>query len=175
MKILVFSIIAAVLTGVLPATADLANDKCLVSGKAIDDSATAEIVVAIGACCDKCTAKIEKNPAKYAAAIKEAAGKAVNSKCPYSGKAVDADETASHGGMTIAFCCGKCVKKFNGDPKAALAKIEVDTAGNASCPLSGKKLDPDAVVKISQEYGFCCGKCVKKFEADPAAVLKKAS
>ena len=157
------------------ASADPSNDKCPVSGKAVDKSITSKNVVVLGACCDKCSAKLEKDPDSYKKAIAEATGKAVNSKCPFTGKAIDAEKTVTHEGQTVALCCGKCVKKAEADPAAMIAKVKADAPGNDKCPVSGKALDPDVVVRIEQEIGFCCGKCKTKFDKDPAAVLKKAS
>lgn len=157
------------------ASADPTNDKCPVSGKPVDKTITSKNVVVIGACCDKCIAKIEKDPTAYKAAIAEATGKAVNSKCPFSGKPVDTAITFTHEGQTIAVCCDKCEAKAKKDPAAAAAKVTADTASNDKCPVSGKPVDAAKVVKIEQEIGFCCDKCKAKFDKDPAAVLKKAS
>lgn len=45
----------------------------------------------------------------------------------------------------------------------------------ASCPVSGKKLTAEAVVKVvdGREVRFCCDGCPSRFEADPAKYLEK--
>ena len=157
------------------ASADPSNDKCPVSGKPVDKAQTSKNVVAVGVCCDKCEAKVKADPKKYADAVAEATGKAVNAKCPYSGKPVDATKTFRHEGQVIAVCCDKCEAKAKADPAGAAAKVTVDTAGNDKCPISGKAIDPEKIVKIEEEVGFCCEKCKAKYDKDPAATMKKSA
>ena len=87
-----------------------------------------------------------------------------------------------HDGQEFRFCCKKCIKKFNEDPAKyhALLQQEIVKAGKASYPLdtcvvSGEKLDQDAYdyVYQGQLVRFCCKKCVKEFDADPAKFLSK--
>jgi YHS domain-containing protein len=157
------------------ASADPSNDKCPVSGKPVDKAQTSKNVVAIGVCCEKCEAKVKADPKKYADAVAAATGKAVNTKCPYTGKAVDSAKTFRHEGQVIAVCCDKCAAKAKADPAGAAAKVTVDAAGNDKCPVSGKAIDPEKIVKIEEEVGFCCEKCKAKYDKDPAATMKKKS
>ena len=47
--------------------ADPINEKCPVSGKAVDSNATA--TVAVGFCCGNCKGKFEKDPASFLSKI----------------------------------------------------------------------------------------------------------
>jgi hypothetical protein len=59
---------------------------------------------------------------------KTAAPGMLNSKCPFSGEAVDQNVTTSYGGGTVGFCCAGCKGKFesaNDKAKAdMLAKVK---------------------------------------------------
>ena len=71
----------------------------------------------------------EKKPEEKkvaAAPTTPANGKPANSVCPVSGKAVDAQFVVAYEGKPVAFCCGNCKAKFEGDPKAFAAKIKLD-------------------------------------------------
>jgi len=82
------------------------NEKCPLSGKAIN----AEQTIGIGVCCGNCAKKVAKD-------VKGALGKLtsdnkgggdsepVNTKCPISGK-------GSKKAVTVAFCCAKCKGKY---------------------------------------------------------------
>ena len=82
------------------------NDKCPVSGKAVN----AEKTIKVGVCCGNCAKKVAKD-------VKGALGKLtsdnkgggdsepVNTKCPISGK-------GSKKTVTIGFCCGNCQGKY---------------------------------------------------------------
>jgi YHS domain-containing protein len=57
---------------------------------------------------------------------------------------------------------------------AAKAEAEKKKPINEKCPISGKPASPDfVVVHEGKTIGFCCEKCVAKFEADPAEGAKK--
>ncbi|MEO1824680.1 MAG: hypothetical protein ABGZ31_03170 [Roseibacillus sp.] len=44
---------------------------------------------------------------------------------------------------------------------------------NKICPVKGKAADGSTAVEV--KVGFCCGRCVSKFEKDPAALLAKVA
>ncbi len=47
---------------------------------------------------------------------------------------------------------------------------------NKICPISGEKIDPAKQAKIvykDKTYNLCCGMCVKDFNKDPEAAIKK--
>ena len=82
------------------------NEKCPVSGKAVD----ADQTIGIGVCCGNCAKKVAKD-------VKGILGKLtsdnkgggdsepVNTKCPISGK-------GSKKTVFVAFCCSKCKGKY---------------------------------------------------------------
>lgn len=82
------------------------------------------------------------------AAKKAPSAKAVNEKCPISGKAVDGSQF-----VDVGVCCGNCAKKAAKDVKGILAKAKGDFA---KCPISGKP------AKKKVRVAFCCGNCKKK-------------
>lgn len=154
-------------------TAAPSNEKCPVSGKAVDESVVSKHTVVVGFCCGKCQAKFEEDPAAMADKLVEAVGKPVNSTCPISGEEIDDSKTLNHKGKLVAFCCGKCLAKAKDDASTFAEKVKADHPGNEKCPVSGKEVDPEAFVVHTREIGFCCEKCQTKFDADPAKVLKK--
>ena len=95
--------------------ADPMNDKCPLSGKAIDKGASSEVKVAF--CCMNCKGKFDKDPAPLLNKV----DKLPNEKCPASGKAVDAEATST---VSVAFCCMNCKGKFDKDPASFLSKVK---------------------------------------------------
>lgn len=91
------------------------NDVCPVKGKDVDGSKAVEYTATF--CCDKCVAKFEKDPAKYADKL----ASAEDGKCAFSGKDVDPDAKAT---ISIAVCCGGCQKKVTADPVKYLAELD---------------------------------------------------
>ena len=88
---------------------------------------------------------------------------AANKKCPFSGKAVNAEKTAKIG-LCCNNCAGKASKALAEGGKAAkglLKKVKADNKGgdtvNKACPFSGK------AIKATVTVGFCCGNCLGKF------------
>jgi YHS domain-containing protein len=55
-----------------------------------------------------------------------ASAKPINTVCPVSGKAVVLANTLAYEGKTIGFCCDKCPKEFEKDPKKFAANIKAD-------------------------------------------------
>ncbi|HEV2392958.1 MAG TPA: c-type cytochrome domain-containing protein [Verrucomicrobiae bacterium] len=49
----------------------------------------------------------------------------INTMCPVSGKPIDPSKTFVYEGRLIAFCCNDCKAKFEQDPKAFLAKLNL--------------------------------------------------
>ena len=115
--IAVVSVIVVGSIGLAAATsrrADALNDKCPISGKAIDKAKTSEVKV--GFCCKDCKAKFDKEPSACLGKV----DKLPNEKCPVSGKALgDASST-----VTVAFCCGDCKEKFDKEPAKYLGAVK---------------------------------------------------
>lgn len=57
------------------------------------------------------------------------------------------------------------------------AKIETSKPWNAVCPVMGEEIDPEikTVEYKGKTIGFCCDKCLEKFNKDPEAYMKKLS
>ena len=79
------------------------NEKCPVSGKAVD----ADQTIGIGVCCGNCAKKVAKDVKGILAKVKSDSkdSDTVNSVCPISGKGLKKV-------VTVAFCCSKCKSKY---------------------------------------------------------------
>ena len=94
-------------------------------------------------------------------------------------------------GREIRFCCGECAATFQKDPKPYLSKIDAAMveqqlayypAGN--CPIMADEplpdprgpdaKDADNVIVGNQLVRVCCGKCVRKVNADPERFVRGA-
>lgn len=109
------------------------NTKCPVSGEDVDAEVTVDFKGAkVALCCEKCQAKFdaEKHGEKV---VMDHAG---NEKCVFSGKDIDAEATTVVS-IPVAFCCGKCVKKFKEAPEETIGKVEFD---KADAPAEGAAL-----------------------------------
>ena len=93
---------------------------------------------------------------------------AFKATCPVSGKPALEDKTADYKGGKVYFCCGNCPGAFAKDTakfatKANEQLIATGQAKQVKCPLSGGKLNPDAIVTVDGvKVGFCCNKCQGK-------------
>ncbi len=94
------------------AHADPINDKCPVTGKAVDAERTVD--VSIQFCCGKCKTKFDDAPEKSFRKV----SKSDEGKCPISGDDADASHTST---VTIGVCCGNCQGKVKADPKKYIA------------------------------------------------------
>lgn len=95
------------------------NDKCPLSGKAVDASKVS--VVKVNFCCKNCQAKFNKNPLAFLAKVKELP----NGTCPVSGKATDKEVSSP---VAVGFCCANCKGKFDKTPAAFLGKVKAKGA-----------------------------------------------
>ncbi len=96
--------------------------------------------------------------------IAEEKSKAVNDKCPFTGKAVNPDATMD---VKVEFCCNNCKGKFDKDPAKYLDKVAKGEEGK--CIMNGK----DATKSSTLTVGFCCNDCKGKAEKDPKAAVAK--
>lgn len=150
------------------------NSKCPISGEEVDAAQVSVYTKVVGFCCEKCLGKFNGDPTAMVGKVAEVpAGKVVNAKCPVSGKAVDAEQTAVYHGAKVGFCCEKCLAKFEADPAPLAAKIAFDTAANEKCIVSGKAVDAEQVAKFTAAVAFCCEKCKGKFDKDPDKSIAK--
>jgi len=82
------------------------NEKCPVSGKAVN----ADQTIKIGVCCGNCAKKVAKDVKGTLAKVKSdnkggGDSEPVNLKCPLSGN-------GSKKAVTVAFCCSTCKGKY---------------------------------------------------------------
>ncbi len=167
-------------------------DTCPVSGEKLGKMGDPVVLVKDGRevrlCCDGCTAKFEKETAKYmekvdAAMIERQAKVYPVDTCVVSGKKLD-DTARSKivGNRLMKFCCDNCPKAAAADPAKFIAKldaaaIEKQSAGYkaTTCPVSGKDLksmgEPVVKVVANQVVKLCCAKCEAGFDKDPAKYL----
>ncbi len=122
-------------------------------------------------------------PAKIVEIAKPEGPKAVNAKCPVTGKDVDASITFSHENQLIAFCCKDCCGKFAKEPAKFIEKVENfkkaekkdgKKAVNTKCPLSDKAVDAAFTFTYKdQVIAFCCKDCCGKFAKEPEKFVAK--
>ncbi len=93
--------------------------------------------------------------------------------CPVSGKPTNA-VLASYQGAKVYLGCEACAAKFTKDKAkyAAKANLQLAATGQAkqiACPLSGKKVTKDGIVKVAGlKVAVCCGGCTKKLRTAEA-------
>ena len=109
--------------------------------------------------------------------------------CPISGKVLGSIGDAivkEYDGREVRFCCNGCVGKFEADKKAGFKKIDEQLVKAQvhyypldACIISGNPLVEDGE-DISVNYVYknrlvrlCCTGCIKMFNKDAAAYLKK--
>lgn len=91
------------------------NDKCPVSGRAVDEDHSVDVVVSF--CCGNCKSKFDAKPAEFF----EKVSKAEEGKCPLTDRNVDAEKTST---VSVGVCCEKCETKLKEDPKKFITKVE---------------------------------------------------
>jgi YHS domain-containing protein len=80
--------------------------------------------VKVAFCCNNCKGKFEKADDKIACVFtKVGKGFTTQTKCPVSGKAIDATKSVEHEGRKVYFCCGNCPKAFDADPEKFVKKL----------------------------------------------------
>ena len=131
-------------------------------------------------CCAHCIDKYKKDPAKYAKEVEAqravlAKMKKVQVCCPFSHKEIDPKATVDYKGEKVAFCCNDCADKFKKDPEKYADKLAGAYTYQTVCPVGGEKIDPKVSLELKHggKVYFCCEKCVKTFEKDPAKYAEK--
>jgi hypothetical protein len=160
---------------------------CVVTGEELDAEA---VTFEAGGrtfktCCKKCVAKVEKDPATFAAKLDAAIVKGQSAHYPLTTCPVSGEKLGSMGesvqlvldGTLVQLCCKKCSKKAMAEPAAMVQKVR-DAAYAAqmkayplqTCIVSGKELGGDAVSAMFGNVLFrtCCARCVAKIEKDTA-------
>ena len=166
--------------------------KCVVSGEDLDKDAVTFTAggTTFRTCCEKCQAKVEKDPASFAPKVEAAMQAAQLAHYPLKTCVISGEELGSMGkpvqlmleGTLVQLCCKQCVKKAQAQAPQLAQKVvaAAHDAQRASYPLdtcvvSGEKLDKDAVDVMfgTTLVRLCCEKCLAKIEKDPAAAIAK--
>ncbi|MAE47099.1 MAG: hypothetical protein CMJ86_09440 [Planctomycetes bacterium] len=77
-------------------------------------------------CCSKCVASANADPAAAVAKAYANPTAVGNTACPISGKDVNADDSMTWQGHTVALCCGRCKKSFASD-RAGHTKTAIES------------------------------------------------
>ncbi len=107
--------------------------------------------------------------------------------CPVSGKKLGSMGDAvvkTYDSREVRFCCGGCVKKFEGDKAGYWKKVDEEIVKAqmpfyplTDCPIQGGKLgsmgEPVNYVYNNRLVRFCCEDCLPKFLNDPKPTLAK--
>ena len=86
-------------------------------------------------------------------------------KCPVSGKAINPASFVEFNGGKVYLCCDGCPAAFKKDTAKYAAKANHQLAQTGqivevTCPLSGKKLNPETGLDIAGvKVTFCCNNC----------------
>jgi YHS domain-containing protein len=187
---------AAPAAAVATAAAKPLNSKCPVSGK---DVVLPNVLThdgkLVGFCCDKCPVAFAKEPAKYAANIKfdiapPAAPPATPEKKPDAKPAVKkVEKTVGDAKPVDAKPAEKKIedkkpadakpadaKPADAKPaeKAAAAAAAPASAVNTKCPVSDHDVEAGFTAVVDgKTVGFCCDKCMAKFNKDPKKYADK--
>ncbi|MEL6431558.1 MAG: hypothetical protein AAFZ87_07310 [Planctomycetota bacterium] len=132
------------------------TDECVIAGTPLYDDAGKftgkELIVGnrlFRVCCDKCAARVKKDPAKYAGKLNElvVAAAAVEGAypldvCPVSDDAPidDTSKTTVVAGRAIKTCCKACAKEVMRNPLPYIAAVDAAAAkkrGEAAEPKKG--------------------------------------
>ena len=182
---------------------ELAGVKCVVEGdrNAHENFKAAHADGEVYFCCAGCAAafaadsKAHQTRANHQLVVTQ---QYTQTACPIAGEAFDSEQKAKVGGVEVAFCCEKC--KTQVETAADLpAKAEL-VFGPAAFKRGFAKSDPEAAsptidlseVKclvdpkrlVKEEFAadhragkiyFCCGGCLKAFQADPAKFSAQAN
>ncbi|MEX0678533.1 MAG: hypothetical protein WD063_15740 [Pirellulales bacterium] len=103
-----------------------------------------------------------------AGSLRAAEKEKVALKCPVSGKATSADHKVAFNGGEVEFCCPNCPKAFAKNEKkfagkANLQLVQTGQLKQVNCPLTGKPINPEKVVKLAGvEICVCCNNCFGK-------------
>jgi hypothetical protein len=166
----------------------LAN--CFLTGKALV-AEKAKVVEAGGrtfkVCCEKCVAKIAREPEAHAKKLDEAivAAQAPGyalAKCPACDKALgDKPQDSILEGILVRFCCSQCSEKGAAKQKTMIEKVvtaayEKQKADYPAkkCVVSGDDLDPSSTTDVmlaTTLVRICCDDCIDDIKKDTAKTL----
>ncbi len=157
------------------------NEKCPVSGKAIDKNQSVEVDgQRVYTCCKNCVAKVKADFKGMAAIAYKDAKKVDNKTCPVSGHAIveGKAKTMTWQGHTVSLCCADCEKAFAKEPLIMVAKAQygAEDLKNAKCPIQAdQEFDGEHVVIYKGKIvRLCCPDCAGDFQKDPDKAFAKA-
>lgn len=106
-------------------TSQITQVGCPFSGGPVNPDATIALgKTKVGFCCEKCQGKAKA--ADDAASLVFASfdkGFTLQTKCPVSGKPINAEQKVSHDGKNVYFCCPGCPGQFEASPAKYVAKL----------------------------------------------------
>jgi type II secretory ATPase GspE/PulE/Tfp pilus assembly ATPase PilB-like protein len=163
---------------------------CPVSGEGLDAMGSPVDFVADGrlirVCCKSCIKTVSRDASEAiakidAAVIAEQKASYPLATCPVSGEKLGSMGDALdlvHGTRLVRVCCKNCIKSFEKDPAATMAKIDaalieaqVASYPSKTCPVSKQELgsmgDPIDLLYGTKLVRLCCKGCTKKFHANP--------
>src|SRR5690606_26702842 len=167
-------------------------DTCIVSDEPLDGSIKTFKVDGhtFKTCCNKCKAKVEKDPKSYIAQKEKAVIAAQSATyalttCPISGKALgDKAVSVVVDNTLVKLCCPNCEDKLTSDPAPAIAKVQQAAFARQSadyaatkCPVSGHDLDASAVPVMhgTTLVKLCCEDCMTKLSAHANEMAAKVA
>jgi len=135
----------------------------------------------VGFCCDKCPVAFKKEPAKYAANIKfdlpapAAVEKKVEEKRPAEVKTAEKKAADVKPADVKPADTKPAEKKVEGAPAAApAAAVTAVSVVNTKCPVSDHAVEAGFTAVVDgRTVGFCCDKCMAKFNKDPKKFAEK--
>lgn len=165
---------------------------CVVSGEALEAE---PLTFQAGGrtfkvCCEKCQAKVEKDPAPFAKKLDEAIVAAQLPHYPLDVCAVAGKKLGSMGDPVklvlndtlVQLCCNGCTKKAMANPAVFAAKVmdasyamQLKAYPSTKCVVSGEELGDKAVDTMigTTLFRTCCDKCAAKVAADPKKYAEK--
>ncbi len=182
---------------------ELAGVKCVVEGdrNAQEQFKASHADGEIYFCCKGCAAAFAADSAAYQTRANHqlvVTQQYVQTACPIAGKDFDVEKSTKVGGVEVAFCCGNC--KTQVETAADLpAKAEL-VFGPAAFKRAFSKSEPESVSSVPNlsavkclvdpkrmakekfaadhrdgKVYFCCGGCLKAFQAEPAKFSTQAN
>lgn len=165
---------------------------CIVTGEELDAE---PLTVQAGGrtfkvCCEKCQAKVEKDPAPFAAKLDAAIVAAQLPHYPLDVCAVAGKKLGSMGDPVklvlndtlVQLCCNGCTKKAMASPAAMAAKVmdasyamQLKAYPTTKCVVTGEELGDKVTETMVGTCLFrtCCAKCAAKVAADPKKYMDK--
>ncbi|TAJ16577.1 MAG: hypothetical protein EPO68_10850 [Planctomycetota bacterium] len=157
-----------------------ANASCPIMGKPISERLFAETVRGrIYICCKSCVKDILADvDTAYAAAFPRDEVH-LNKSCPVTGAEIGKDavriKLQGHEFAVRDAAAAELARKESQRTLARLLEPALDDVGNATCPVSGTAVAPNAIVVIDGHLiRLSSPKLVEQIEKDPQPVLKKA-